>query len=469
MFAVNQRDGAVFDMNRLTRKRRVRDATRAVSHSVLCCVAVFFWFGATAATPAAGQPTSRDEWLEEGKALYEAGQFEEATTLFHDAFLAYPGDEEINFHYGLSAAEAGDHETASMAFDRLLIMNPNLPRVRLELSRSYFKLGLYGLAQEQFQTVLETDPPPEVQRRIRAYLETIRSRQRQHALSGSLSFSATSDSNVNISSSNDEVLFPFGTQLLIPGNPIRDQYLAATLQLCHSYRSSPTGNRTWDTCLTQYNASYSDEDQLDISYTRIESGPSLSLGGNRGNLHLRGTASKMDQGGADYQKTFGASAVYAHNLGVSSGWRTRLAGEKRTYDDDPDNDSLNLKLESGPWLRRGPNTFSAAVFYERNDAESGDNAYHGFGLNGAWQRLLNARTLLQTALQYEYSDYDDTAFLYAPTIREDHGLEVDVSLRRQLAAGVSARIGYAYEKLWSNVDIYDYKRHIWSASVQVSF
>lgn len=70
-------------------------------------------------------------------------QYEEAfQELFRD-----PGNLEKTFKFAELAVKVGNYETAISALERMLLVNPNLPRVRLELGVLYFRLGSYQVAK----------------------------------------------------------------------------------------------------------------------------------------------------------------------------------------------------------------------------------------------------------------------------------------------------------------------------------
>ena len=52
-----------------------------------------------------------------------------------------PGNLDKSFQYAELAVKLGNFEAAISALDRMLLINPNLPRVRLELGVLYFRLG----------------------------------------------------------------------------------------------------------------------------------------------------------------------------------------------------------------------------------------------------------------------------------------------------------------------------------------
>ena len=70
-------------------------------------------------------------------------QYEEAfQVLFQD-----PGNLEKTFKFAELAVEIGNFETAISSLERMLLVNPDLPRVRLELGVLYFRLGSYQIAK----------------------------------------------------------------------------------------------------------------------------------------------------------------------------------------------------------------------------------------------------------------------------------------------------------------------------------
>src|SRR5262245_37505218 len=60
------------------------------------------------------------------------------------------------------ASRKGDFEGAISALERMLFIDPNLPRVKLELGTLYYRLQSYETARGYFQDALEAPnvPPP---------------------------------------------------------------------------------------------------------------------------------------------------------------------------------------------------------------------------------------------------------------------------------------------------------------------
>src|SRR5437867_3148390 len=84
--------------------------------------------------------------------------------------LRDPGNLDVTFAYADTAAKLGDNEAAVSALERMLLFNPNLPRVQLEVGTLYFRLGSYEIARTYFERAAAANPPPEVRERIQTYL-----------------------------------------------------------------------------------------------------------------------------------------------------------------------------------------------------------------------------------------------------------------------------------------------------------
>ncbi|MBV9586001.1 MAG: tetratricopeptide repeat protein [Alphaproteobacteria bacterium] len=51
----------------------------------------------------------------------------------------------------------------------MLLFNPNLSRVNLELGALYFRMGSFELARDYFNKALAANPPPEVNGRVNQF------------------------------------------------------------------------------------------------------------------------------------------------------------------------------------------------------------------------------------------------------------------------------------------------------------
>ncbi|MGE0154915.1 MAG: tetratricopeptide repeat protein [Reyranellaceae bacterium] len=112
--------------------------------------------------------------------------------------LADPGNLDKTFRYAGLAVRVGDLEGAVAALERMLLVNANLPRVRLELGVLYYRLGSYEAARTYLLSALEApDMPPEVRERARRVLADIDKASAPSRLSGTILAGLRWQSNAN--------------------------------------------------------------------------------------------------------------------------------------------------------------------------------------------------------------------------------------------------------------------------------
>ena len=84
-----------------------------------------------------------------------------------------PTNLSLLFEYANLSILVGDLEAAIGVFDQMLVYDPELPRIRLELGVLYYRLGAYALAKTYLESVGKFDPPSEVQARVDDLLKSI--------------------------------------------------------------------------------------------------------------------------------------------------------------------------------------------------------------------------------------------------------------------------------------------------------
>ena len=113
-----------------------------------------------------------------------------------------PGEgdiDDLDFLHGSIAMARGEWEAAITRFRAMLARNPELPRVRLDLSLAYFKAEQDTSAAYHFRQALgDEELPPGARARAIALLDAIR---RRKTWSISAGFSLAPDSNINAATS----------------------------------------------------------------------------------------------------------------------------------------------------------------------------------------------------------------------------------------------------------------------------
>jgi tetratricopeptide (TPR) repeat protein len=155
--------------------------------------------------PASSQAVSRPPVaaaVVEAEALMRAGRLQDAKHLLEVAARNAPTDSEMQFLRGLIAVELHDYKSAIHFFRSILVREPGVVRVRLELARAFFLAKDYDNAERQFRFARAGRVPASVAANIDRYLVAIRNvRQFTYGLS----VAAAPDTNINAGPAESDV------------------------------------------------------------------------------------------------------------------------------------------------------------------------------------------------------------------------------------------------------------------------
>jgi tetratricopeptide (TPR) repeat protein len=134
--------------------------------------------------------------------------------LLFQQMLREPANLSVTFAYADISARLGDNEAAVSALERLLLFNPNLPRVDLELGVLYYRMGSFEAACSFLQKAAALNPPPDVQARVDQYLAKIATIDTPQRLTGYVLFGAQYQSDMTVSPSSTLVQSAVANQLV---------------------------------------------------------------------------------------------------------------------------------------------------------------------------------------------------------------------------------------------------------------
>jgi tetratricopeptide (TPR) repeat protein len=84
--------------------------------------------------------------------------------------LRQPANLDVLFKFATVAEQIGDNEGAISALERMLLLDPNLARVQLELGVLYYNLRSYEMAQTYLDLALRSpDLPPDIRKRAEQF------------------------------------------------------------------------------------------------------------------------------------------------------------------------------------------------------------------------------------------------------------------------------------------------------------
>ena len=269
-------------------------------------------------------PVFADELTDEAQRLIDANQASQAYELLIAELEERAGTPEYDLLLGIAALESGHPTQAIFAFERVLAVDPDNSRARLELARTYFELGENEASRDEFDYARNQDIPEEVDATIEEYLTAIdsriRSARQQRRFNMYLQAQLGYDSNVNSATDSSTVALPaFGN-------------LVFTLD---------------DTARELDSGFYAVEAGLSFS-TRLIPDSSLSVFGNVSAFH-RPTWSEHR-----FDTSAGNAQLGIRHTGEKNSFLISALGQKYLIDGDDNRDQAGVNLQ---WLRlAGPST-----------------------------------------------------------------------------------------------------------------
>jgi tetratricopeptide (TPR) repeat protein len=413
-----------------------------------------------------------DDPFVEGKALFDRGEYAAAIPKLQQAYRDEPGNLDASFFLGRAAYESGDYEMSVAAFERILIMDPEAKRVKLELARAYLKLGSRDIAREYFKSVQATNPPPAVWQQIQQFIDSIDESEQKHLFNGFVTLGALYDDNVGAVSSKGTINIG-DLPVRLDQQPESDGALQATAVLNHIYRFIDTPY-VWKSTLTTYNNFYNDETDYDLNYFGVNTGPvyqdddSLS--------ELMGTAAQVDLQSDRYLGLLGVS--FNHTRFLSRCLQLSLGASflDKTYFHDIDRyrDAHTWALSANPVLTLDENRVSLNVVRENEDAKRDQYDYVRTLVGVRYDRLLPMDFAAYAGFRHQRTDYQDEEPLFREE-RSDQQTTWDVGLsktlwrsddRKQLLA---AQVSYTHTNNESNLDLYSYDKSVTLTSLTFAY
>jgi hypothetical protein len=266
-------------------------------------------------------------------------------TLFQQMFRD-PANLDVTFAYADVSARLGDYEAAVSALERMLLFNPDLPRVQLELGALYYRMGSYELARDYFDKAAAANPPPEVRARVEQYLAEIERSQSRHHLSGYVFFGGQYQTDANVAGSSQILtpVFPFPVLLNTPFTKQASGSIFGSGSLLYSYDMQTQNRDTLEVTGVGYLNHYfnSAVNRLDLGLLEVTAGPRFNFP-NGGVIGDKGASFKPyligDEVGLGWNQYFAAGGpgieyqeLVWNNLALRAAFELRRKG----YTNAPD-------------------------------------------------------------------------------------------------------------------------------------
>ena len=439
-----------------------RQLLSLVLPAVLACAAAPA--SAQDTTPATVQLTPAELFAFADQAR-EAGDHATAEQAYR-ALATNPDPElrtEARFRLALMLDGLGRTRDAAVLLRQILDEKPDAARVRVELARMQAQMGNLREAERELRAAQAAGLPPEVEQLVRFYASALNARR---PFGASLELAFAPDTNINRATRSDTLGTIIGEFELDEDAQARSGLgLSGRTQLWARLPASATIDLRG--AVSGSVDAYRDGEFNDYALG-FEAGPQIRLGADR--LTLLAITQWRWYGGTPYTFSYGAQGDFQHPLGART--QLRLDATALRSDDKLNRlrDANRLALTAGI-DRAFSARFGGGVRLSGQRLAARDPGYStaSGGANAYLFRELGQTTAV-VSLGYQHLEADTRLFLY-PRRRIDERLDASLSATlRSLRVGSFAPIlRVRYERNWSTVEIYDYRRLAGEIGVTAAF
>jgi tetratricopeptide (TPR) repeat protein len=414
-----------------------------------------------------------DELTDAAKRLLGERRAKQAYELLLPQESARAGEIEFDYLLGIAANDAGEHERAVFALERVLAQQPTNHLARAEIARAYLALGEREAARREFETVRSQSIPAEAKAGIERFLAAIRAAETTR-VDGFIELGLGYDSNVNAATASSQIALPALGGIIATLDPAftrrGDSFgaIAGGINLTHKLTQvwALVGNASAAARLHPHENRF-DQMTLDASLgARLLRGKdAVTLGGQLQSFGL-------DY--ARYRETTGLVAQWQHSyderrqaslFGQYSQLRYPTQGIR-----DADREVLGVAYGRAFSVRYTPVIFgSAYIGRERERAPGVPHLGHDlWGIRvGGQLRLGNGWGVLGSAA-YEHRRYGGPEPIFLDT-RKDRQADVSAGVSYLLRANTTLLAQLAHTSNRSNIPINKFDRSVATVSMRFTF
>jgi tetratricopeptide (TPR) repeat protein len=408
--------------------------------------------------------------------LVSRGRYEEAYNLAIQNLDEYEGDPNFDFLYGLAAMDSGHATESVFALERIAYTYPDEQRVKLELARAFYMTNNLPAARQLFNEVLATNPTPNVQANIQAFLTEIDARESN--LRGNFTWYVNSgignDSNINSATELGVIPTPIGdVELSANGQSIDDSYMDLGGGVTYSKPFSKTSALTASANYTQHNNfSTSDFDldvlAADISYAHVVRETMRFSYGAR--------AQRVDLNSEHFQDS--TSLITSWQRSAGDGWSQALTGAytQVRFDDGVNPNAsfrdVNQVLVSGVLGKTDGNFFHSVSAYLGDESavkslgKNNAQQFYGIAFSEQYQFRPAHIPYFRVSLHRSENEARDPIFNIE---REDDTFSTSVGWIWRANRKINVTTDVTYTDNDSNLDLYAYDRVKYQTALRYQF
>jgi len=441
--------------------------------------------------PAIKKPAdSYSTLLRDAEAMVENGKPGDAYTLLEPLEFEHAGEIRFDYVIGIAALDSGKPEKATLAFERVLAINPGNAAARLDIARAYYQLGDFPRAHTEFLAALKQNPTETARANIQKYLDMIAAQEdgKRTRFSGYLEAGTGHDSNINNSTGQQQVFVDFfGALATLDSANVKtsDSYYAAVAggQVNHSL------NPHWSLYVAaeirkRGNSSHS---QFDFDSKDLRAGISYEVRANRIRVNL--INSQYSLGGSHNSDAKGYKSDFRHTFSPSNQLNVFAQSVQYRYVDPlmqpNDIDQQAFGLGWSHVTSDGISTmFGSAHFGTEKDVSpvitgpligtinpsggrnDGARTFNGLRVGG--QTALRENIALFAGAGAQAGNYNKENYLFLRK-RKDRLYDLNLGVNWRWDKLWTLRPQLSYTKNFSNISIYSYDRMDVSLNVRRDF
>jgi tetratricopeptide (TPR) repeat protein len=432
-------------------------------------VLAFAWAAGALALPAAAEPaaappaaviesggkTRAISGLDAAALLMQAGRIADAKKVLLALEATKPDDSQALFLLGLIAVQEKDYPTAVRRFRRILVKEPGVARVRLELARAFFLERDWDNAEREFRLARAARLPPGAIANIDSYLYAIRQSRRW---TFNLSLAVAPDTDVNAGPAISQIDI-FGLPFQLSDQARRHSGVGAAVGLGGAW-SAPIGRRWRMAMGAQFDGRvYPDKAYDDLSLS-VFAGPELLL--RRWDLGVRATGFRRWYGGQDYNQGAGGQITATYYLTGRSGLTGSAGAQAIKFPQLSEQNGTAVSGSFGGFYAPSPQSLAhATLAVTRQSARTSAYAYTAGQFILGYDRDLPGGVSFSLGPSLTVTRYDAPLAAFG-RIRSDRQLTMQVAVlnRRIDVAEFTPRLIYTYTRNDSDIPLYAFDRHL---------
>jgi tetratricopeptide (TPR) repeat protein len=408
--------------------------------------------------------------------LVKEGKPAEAYAILEPLEEKYAGDVQFDYLLGVAALDSGKSDRATLAFERVLAVNPDFLGARLDMARAYFQLGDAERAKTEFLAVQQLNPPPAAQATIARYLEAIDQieRAKKRTLRSYVELTIGHDSNVNNSGTQSGIAIPALGGLvftLSPSNLKRsDSFKSAGAGVDYSHQFRPDlGVFAGADARKRLN---NHEDTFNLGNLDMRVGVAVGEPAHQVRVALTGGRYSLDDNLS--RRAEGATGEWRYSIDPSNQLNaftqylrnrfTNAASQANNFDQSTYGVGYLRVLNDGKAALFG-------AFFEGKERDTdgradGAKRFYGFRLGG--QLMLREDLDAFAVLSSQIADFGRRNTVFLET-RRDEQTDVVIGANWRFARDWTLRPQLLHSRSMSNIVIYQYERTEGSLTVRRDF